>query len=153
MLIYGYRGKKCLVSQDSFNETNLWALYRYNNGHLNYNDTNSTMVRHVYCSYSTLCKFNNLLTNTYEVDENYIQNIDFVKDYLDDNQDIENSPDNKCRSIYNHLRVWYNRLSNNPDCLDEIKWQVAKTMKHYEKQEIYRVASINLKRNYYDFVV
>ena len=30
MLIYGYRGKKCPVSTDINNDTNLWALIRYN---------------------------------------------------------------------------------------------------------------------------
>lgn len=30
MLIYGYRGKKCPVSTDINNHTNLWALFRYN---------------------------------------------------------------------------------------------------------------------------
>ena len=122
-----------------------------------YNNINShgicTVLRHLQHSYSTLSKLNNSLVNTYEVNSNYIENIDFVKEYLEKNLDIENSIDSKCRNIYDHLRVWYKRLVNNPNSLDDIKWEVARTMKYYEKQEIFRVASINLKRNYQDFVV
>lgn len=152
MLIYGYRGKKCPVSTDINNHTNLWALYHYFGG--NYTGYPTSMVaRHIYCSYSTLCKFNNSLVNTYEVNDDYIMSIEFVKNYLEQNEDIENSFDSKCRSIYDHLRVWYKRLVNNPNSLGGIKWEIAKTMKYYEKQGIFTIASINLKRNYYDFVV
>ena len=152
MLIYGYRGKKSPVSTDINNHTNLWALYHYFGG--NYTGYPTSMVaRHIYCSYSTLCKFNNSLVNTYEVNDGYIMSIEFVKNYLEQNEDIENSFDSKCRNIYDHLRVWYKRLVNNPNSLNEIKWEVAKTMKYYEKQGIFTIASINLKRNYYDFVV
>ena len=115
---------------------------------MSYNDGNM-WVRHVYRTYTTLCT----LVNTYEVTDTYISSIEFVRNYLEQNTDIENSVNSKCRSIYDHLRIWYKRLVNNPNSLDDIKWKVAKTMKYYEKQEIFRVASINLKRNYYDFVV
>ena len=121
-----------------------------------FNDRNvntEIWLRHVYYSYTTLCKFNNSLVNTYEVNDSYIKSIEFVKNYLEQNQDIENSVDSKCRNIYDHLRVWYKRLINNPNSLDDIKWEVAKTMKYYEKQGVFTIASINLKRNYYDFVV
>ena len=103
--------------------------------------------------YSTLERFNSSLVNTYEVNDSYIISIEFVKKYLEENQDIVNSVDSKCRSIYDHLKVWYKRLVNNPNFLDDVKWDVAKTMKYYEKQEIFTISSINLKRNYYDFVV
>lgn len=154
MLIYGYRGKKCPVSTDINNHTNLWALIHYNEDFFQDNKINTKdWLRHVYNSYSTLERFNSSLVNTYEVNDSYIISIEFVKNYLEENQDIENSIDSKCRSIYDHLRIWYKRLVNNPNSLDDIKWEVARTMKYYEKQEIFRVASINLKRNYYDFVV
>ena len=92
MLIYGYRGKKCPVSTDINNHTNLWALYHYFGG--NYTGYPTSMVaRHIYCSYSTLCKFNNSLVNTYEVNDDYIMSIEFVKNYLEQNKDIENSFD------------------------------------------------------------
>lgn len=157
MLIYGYKGKKCLINGSFwYDNKNGWALYNYDydlmRKYLNSND-GTTLVRHVYNSYTTLCKFNNSLVSTYEVNNNYINSIEFVRNYLDKNEDIENSMDRRCRSIYDHLKVWYRRLCNNPNSLDDIKWQVAKTMKHYEKQEIFRKASINLKRNYQDFVV
>lgn len=93
------------------------------------------------------------MVSTYEVNNNYIKSIEFVKKYLEENQDIENSIDSKCRNIYDHLKVWYKRLVNNPNSLDDIKWEVARTMKYYEKQEIFRKASINLKQNYQDFVI
>ena len=93
------------------------------------------------------------MVSTYEVNNNYINSIEFVKKYLEENQDIENSIDSKCRNIYDHLRVWYKRLCTNPKSLEDVKWQVVKTMKFYEKQEIFRVASINLKQNYQDFVI
>ena len=87
------------------------------------------------------------------MNSNYINNIEFVKEYLENNLDIENSIDSKCRNIYDHLRVWYKRLVNNRNSLDDIKWEVARTMNYYEKQGIFRKASINLKRNWQDFVV
>ncbi len=156
MLIYGYKGKKSLTSEDFWNnDATRIALFRYinlPNFSLSYDDGNM-WARHVYRTYTTLCKFNSSLVNTYEVTDTYISNIEFVRNYLEQNTDIENSVDSKCRSIYDHLRIWYKRLVNNPNSLDDIKWEVAKTMKYYEKQEIFRVASINLKRNYYDFVV
>lgn len=110
-------------------------------------------LRHVFNSYRTLERFNSSLVNTYEVNDRYIISIEFVKNYLEQNQDIENSVDSKCRNIYDHLRIWYKRLVNNPNSLDDIKWEVARTMKYYEKQGIFTISSINLKRNYYDFVV
>lgn len=126
----------------------------YNIDLFNDNKVNTEIwLRHVYHSYSTLCKFNNSLVSAYEVNDSYIANIEFVKNNLEQNVDIENSVDSKCRNIYDHLRVWYKRLVNNPNSLDDIKWEVAKTMKYYEKQGIFTIASINLKRNYYDFVV
>ena len=157
MLIYGYVGKKALKTKDFWNnlQTNR-ALYCYNYNLTKANasyEKGNLLARHVYNSYTTLCKFNNSLVSTYEVNDSYIANIDFVKNYLEQNIDIENSVDSKCRNIYDHLRVWYKRLVNNSNSLDDIKWEVAKTMKYYEKQGIFTIASINLKRNYYDFVV
>lgn len=157
MLIYGYVGKKALKTKDFWNnlQTNR-ALYCYNYDLTKANATyekGNLLARHVYNSYTTLCKFNNSLVSTYEVNNNYINSIEFVKKYLEENQDIENSIDSKCRNIYDHLRVWYKRLCTNPNSLEDIKWQVVKTMKFYEKQEIFRVASINLKQNYQDFVI
>ena len=157
MLIYGYVGKKALKIKDFWNnlQTNR-ALYCYNYDLTKANATyekGNLLARHVYNSYTTLCKFNNSLVSTYEVNNNYINSIEFVKKYLEENQDIENIIDSKCRNIYDHLRVWYKRLCTNPNSLEDIKWQVVKTMKFYEKQEIFRVASINLKQNYQDFVI
>lgn len=157
MLIYGYKGDKCLKSDNcnDYTNKNLIALKNYNidlynNYSWHYFDI---LLRHIYHTYTTLCKFNNSLVSTYEVNSNYIENIVFVKEYLEKNLDIENSIDSKCRNIYDHLRVWYKRLVNNPNSLDDIKWEVARTMNYYEKQGIFRKASINLKRNWQDFVV
>lgn len=157
MLINGYKGNKCLKSDNcnDYSIKNIIAIKNYNIDI--YNNINSygvyTVLRHVYHTYNTLSKFNNSLVNTYEVNDSYIKSIEFVKNYLEQNQDIENSFDSKCRNIYDHLKVWYKRLINNPNSLDDIKWEVARTMKYYEKQGIFTIASINLKRNYYDFVV
>ncbi|MGN1000941.1 MAG: hypothetical protein ACI4OG_03290 [Bacilli bacterium] len=52
MLIYGYKGKKCLVSTNENNHTNLWALYHYFGGVYNGYPT-SMIAKHVYYSYST----------------------------------------------------------------------------------------------------
>ena len=146
MLIYGYKGDKCLKSDNCNDYTfkNLKSLYNYNP---NLRATDE-IIRHVFRSFNTLNRFNNSLVSTYEVNNNYINSIEFVKKYLEENQDIENSIDSKCRNIYDHLRVWYKRLVNNPNSLD-----VARTMNYYEKQGIFRKASINLKRNWQDFVV
>lgn len=154
MLIYGYRGKKCPTSTDFYtSQKNVRALYNYNQDLFNRCDNQELFLKHVYLSYSTLERFNSSLVNTYEVNDSYIKSIEFVKNYLEENQDIVNSIDSKCRSIYDHLKVWYKRLVNNPNSLDDIKWEVVKNMKYYEKQEIFTISSINLKRNYYDFVV
>ena len=154
MLIYGYRGKKCPTSTNFYTSPkNVRALYNYNQDLFNRCGNQELFLKHVYLSYSTLERFNSSLVNTYEVNDSYITSIEFVKNYLEENQDIVNSIDSKCRSIYDHLKVWYKRLVNNPNSLDDVKWDVAKTMKHYEKQEIFTISSINLKRNYYDFVV
>ena len=157
MLIYGYKGDKCLKSDncDDYSIKNIMAVKNYNE--YLYNNINSygfrDVLRHLYHTYNTLGKFNNSLVNAYEVNNNYINSIEFVKKYLEENQDIENSIDSKCRNIYDHLRVWDKRLCTNPNSLEDIKWQVVKTMNFYEKQEIFRVASINLKQNYQDFVI
>lgn len=150
MLIYGYKGDKDLKSDNcnDYTSKNIMSLYNYNPNYI----ATEEIIRHVFRSFNTLNRFNNSLVNIYEVNDSYIESIDFVKDYLENNLDIENSIDSKCRNIYDHLRVWYRRLCNNPNCLDDIKWQVVKTMKYYEKQGIFRVASINLKRNHQDFV-
>ena len=154
MLIYGYRGKKCPTSTNFYtSQKNVIALYNYNQDLFNKCGNQELLLKHVYLSYSTLERFNSSLVNTYEVNEDYISSLDFVKEYLEDNQDIENSIDSKCRSIYDHLKIWYKRLTNNSQSLDGIKWEVVMTMKYYEKQGIYTISSINLKRNYYDFVI
>ena len=157
MLIYGYKGKKCFVSPrlELWCDANYNAMMHYAPSYVSKNVDGYTqdLVRQIYNSFSTLCKFNNSLTHTYEINDEYINSINFVKTYLIENEDTEYSVDNKCRTVYDHLKVWYKRLVNNPNSLDDIKWEVARTMKYFEKQEIFRVASINLKRNYYDFVV
>ena len=157
MLVYGYKGKKCPTSTTYWgSQKNLLALNNYNSDLFNRCSSweeQSKFLRHVHLSYSTLCKFNNVLVNTYYIDDNFISSINFVKSYLSDNTDILTSIDYKCREIYEHLGIWYKRLIANPNCLDEIKWQVAKSMKFYENQGIFHIASINLKQNYFDFVV
>ena len=91
--------------------------------------------------------------SAYEVDDKFYSDIDFLKQNLTDNDDVVDSVDRKCRKIYSNLNIWYKRFVSNPKCLDEINWQVVKSMKFYEKQEIFSITSTNLKRNYYDFVV
>ena len=103
MLVYGYKGKKCLKSDNcnDYTTKNLIALRNYNENL--YNNINSyggdNVLRHVYHTYNTLCKFNNSLVSTYEINSDYINNIEFVKDYLENNLDIENSFDSKCTTI------------------------------------------------------
>lgn len=111
------------------------------------------MSRHIFQSYSTLCKFNNMLTYTYIIDDNLIEKMAFLNEYLTNNADIKDSIDTQCRNIYEKLELWYQNIKDNPNCLDNIKWEVAKVMKYYEKMNMYKLASINLKRNNYDFVV
>lgn len=157
MLVYGYKGKKCPTSTTYWNsEKNIKALYNYNSDlfdRCSSWEEQARFLRHVFLSYSTLCKFNNVLIDTYSVDDYFISIINFVKSYLSDNTDILTSIDYKCREIYEHLGIWYKRLIANPNCLDEIKWQVAKSMKFYENKGIFSVASINLKKNKLDFNV
>lgn len=112
-----------------------------------------TYIRHIYCSYSILCSFNNLLTSCYDVEKDYLNSNSFIEEYLLNNEDVKESKDSHCRSIYENIKIWNNRLKNNYTSLDDIKWQVAKTMKFYEKKGIFKISGINLKRNNYDFVV
>lgn len=157
MLVYGYKGKKCPTSTTYWNsQKNLLALNNYNSDLFNRCSSweeQAKFLRYVYLSYSTLCKFNNVLVDTYYIDDNFISSINFVKSYLSDNIDILTSIDYKCREIYEHLGVWYKSLIANPNCLDEIKWQIAESMRFYENQGIFSIASINLKQDYFDFVV
>lgn len=126
MLVYGYKGKKCPTSIIYWNsQKNLIALNNYNSDlfdNCNGWEGQTKLLRHVYLSYSTLCKFNNALVHTKIIDEYFITSIDFVKRYLADNIDILSSIDNKCRNIYENLSIWYKRFVSNPSCLDEIKW-------------------------------
>ena len=80
MLIYGYKGDKCLKSDNCNDYTvkNLKSLYNYNPD-LRVTDE---IIRHVFRSFNTLNRFNNSLVSTYEVNSNYINNIEFVKEYL-----------------------------------------------------------------------
>lgn len=157
MLVYGYKGKKCPTSTTYWNsQKNLLALNNYNSDLFNRCSSweeQAKFLRYVYLSYSTLCKFNNVLVDTYYIDDNFISSINFVKSYLSDNIDILTSIDYKCREIYEHLGVWYKSLIANTNCLDEIKWQIAESMRFYENQGIFSIASINLKQDYFDFVV
>lgn len=159
MLIYAYKGKKSLNNEFYFENDytqshSFWKLYNYF-GDLKwqFGVFREDIIRQIYRTYTTLCRFNNVLVDTYEITESLESKISFVKKYLQENQDITNSYDEQCKKIYNKLKKWYNRILENPNCLDEIKWEVAHLMKFYERQEIYRVASVNLKRNYYDFCV
>lgn len=157
MLVYGYKGKKCPNSTTYWNnQANLFALNTYNKTLFESCgswEEQAKFLKHVYLSYSTLCKFNNTLVNINIVDDYFITSISFVKSYIQDNIDILTSIDNKCRNIYVKLDSWYKRLVANLNCLDNIKWEVARLMKFFEKQGIFTISSINLKRNYYDFVV
>lgn len=151
MLIYKYKGDKCLKS-DNLNDysiKNYIALKNYNENLISRNVHLEEVIRQVFNTYSTLCKFNNTLVNVKEI--KYID-FEFIKEYLERNADVKDSVDSKCRSIYNNLNNWYNKI-NNDYSLDEIKWQVVKSMKFYERLGIFSVASINLKRNYYDFTI
>jgi len=154
MLIYGYKGKKCPISTNYWHcEKNLWTLYYYNSDLFNDSKVNTEIwLRQVYNTFNTLCRFNNYLVNAYVVDDKFYDEINFVKQYLTDNEDVVGSADRKCSEIYDNLNVWYKRLFANANCLDDIKTRVVKSMQFYERQEIFSVASINLKRNYYDFV-
>lgn len=92
MLVYGYKGKKCPTSTIYWNsQKNLIALNNYNSDLFNnYNgwEGQAKLLKYVYLSYSTLCKFNNALVDTKIVDEYFITSVDFVKSYLADNIDI-----------------------------------------------------------------
>lgn len=153
MLIYGYKGRKYPKSTNYCHcEKNLWALYNYNSDLFNDSKVNTEIwLRQVYNTFNTLCRFNNYLVNAYVVDDKFYNDIDFIKQYLTDNEDVVDSVDRKCREIYDNLNTWYKRILANANCLDDIKTRVVKSMQFYERQEIFSVASINLKHNYYNF--
>lgn len=175
MLIYGYKGKCCPTSITDMNEKNIYAILYYNRDVLNKGDSvgkgsdTSTLLRQVYNTYSTLCKFNNSLTSIQDKTDTTLSEKDYNKqemkrikaitdalalleDYLTKNEDIvEQSYDTKIRNIYDDLRIAYNRLSNNTDVLDEIKKKIVGSMKFYEKLGLFQVASINQQKNYDDY--
>ena len=90
MLVYSYKGKKCPTSITYWNsEKNIKALYNYNSDlfdRCSSWEEQARFLRHVFLSYSTLCKFNNVLVDTYSVDDYFISSINFVKSYLTDNK-------------------------------------------------------------------
>lgn len=151
MLIYKYKGDKCLKSNNlnDYSIKNCVALKNYNENLISKDAHLEEVIRQVFNTYNTLCKFNNTLVNVKDI--NY-GDFEFVKEYLESNADVKNCIDSKCRSIYDNLNNWYNKI-NNDYSLDEIKWQVVKSMKFYERLGIFSIASINLKRNYYDFTI
>lgn len=155
MLVYSYKGKKALKNDYIWHDPQIISAlccYNYDLVSNYYNNVDGPVIlKHVYRSYFTLCRFNNALVDTYAITEDFENKVSFVKDYLQENPDIKESVDIQCIKIYNKLEQWHNRLLNNSNCLDEVKWEVVHLMKFYENQSIYRIASINLKRNYYDF--
>lgn len=157
MLVYSYKTKKCPLSTSYWhNNRNLMALNNYNKDlfeRCSGWQGQAKFLKDVFLSYSTLCEFNNSLTDITTVDDYFITSLDFVKVYIRDNVDILTSIDNKCRKIYEDLDRWYKRLIANPECLDSIKMEVVRCMKFHERQGMFKISSINLKRNYYDFVV
>lgn len=155
MLVYVYKGNKAPNNDHIWHDPQVWsALCSYDYDLVSkksYEMPISTILKHVYRSYSTLCQFNNALVDTYGITANFKTKIAFVEKYLQENKDIKESIDIQCRKIYDKLEWWYKRLLTNSNCLDEIKWEVVRLMKFYEKQDIYRISSINLKRNRQDF--
>ena len=82
----------------------------------------------VFNTYNTLCRFNNTLVNAKDI--NY-SDFEFVKEYLESNADVKNCIDSKCRSIYDNLNNWHNKI-NNDYSLDEIRElepQIAESLK------------------------
>lgn len=77
MLIYGYKGDKCLKSDncDDYTIKNLKSLYNYNP---NLRATHE-ILRHVFHSFNPLNRFNNSLVNTYKVTDNYISSIELLE--------------------------------------------------------------------------
>ena len=84
----------------------MWALIYYNIELFNDSKVNREIwLRQVYNTFNTLCKFNNYLVNAYEVDDKFYSDIDFLKQYLIDNEDVVDSVDRKCREIYRNLNI------------------------------------------------
>ena len=160
MLIYGYKGKCCPTSTLSTSEKNVFALVMYNNnilgkdGGLPTKFIEETYLRQVYNTYSTLCKFNNLL-----VSDDIENSLSLLNDYLTNNEDIATQTyDSKIRGIYDDLRVCRNRLQDNSNSLSDIKKKIVSLMKHYSRfqgteswKNLFQVASINQQINYDDY--
>lgn len=172
MLAYVYKGKKSLKPGGIYCSNNQFIMFHYYYYPTSYNieencyycikkcndiyvryETENQLTENIYICHETLKQFNNTLAITYDINDNFIIKFSFIKEYLQEHDNIKQSIDEECKKIYTKLENWYHRITSNPNCLNEIKWEVAKIMKHYEKQDIYKVASTNLKRNYYDFVV
>ncbi|MFV0275450.1 MAG: hypothetical protein ACK5HL_04360 [Bacilli bacterium] len=154
MLIYGYKGKCCPTSSSDMHDKNVRAILYYNRDVLNKGTSidikggHSLLLRQVYNTYNTLCKFNNLL-----VSDNIQDSLSLLNNYLTNNEDVaEQNYDSKIRGIYDTLKIAYNRLSNNIDTLDDIKKKVVASMKFYEKLDLFQVASINQQKNYDDYI-
>ncbi len=107
MLIYGYVGKKALKNDDFWNNlhTNR-ALYYYNYELTKENATyekGRLLARHVYNSYSTLCRFNNSLTSTYEVDDKEVRKFVAYLDRFVRQTSSKNDINYRISSLYNYI--------------------------------------------------
>lgn len=160
MLIYGYRGKASMNST-RFTDKNFFVLCMYhsikrrNSGW--YMDRARIGIRQVYNTMKTFEKFNNYLIDAYNTEEKPLKlELAFLDNYLKENNDIISSPcvdmNGICSYIYKKLSKWYDRLTDSIDNLDNVKWEVVKEMKYFEKMGLFHIASINQQKNYDDFI-
>lgn len=147
MLIYNYKGKKSLISNDDGNNNrNLLALHKYNKTLFKSTSNSQKLLDDVYYSYTTLCNFNNLL-----VKDEYAKAISLLQSFIINHEHVKNSEDINCVNIYRSLTKWLRELENERISNDIVKNSVVKIMQIYEKEGIYKISGCNLKSNYYDF--
>ena len=147
MLIYNYKGKKSLISNDDGNNNrNLLALYKYNKTLFKLTSNYQKLLDDVYYSYTTLCDLNNLL-----VKDEYGKAISLLQSFITNHEPVKNSEDINCVNIYRSITKWLRELENERISNDIVKNSVVKIMQIYEKEGIYKISGCNLKSNYYDF--
>lgn len=151
MILYNCRTKKLPTTPNfDYNQTNQLKMFKYNFELMNNpklrKHSQQRITEDVYYTYNALVTFNNSLAKK--------DNLAFegIKYYIDSHIEIKQSDDNKCKTYYEKMEVWYKRYMSNPtpEQYKIICDEIQQLMKFLTKQEIIKESGCNLKRNYID---
>lgn len=149
MIIYSTKTNKLPVSDDIlYSSSNFFKLYCYDKNLLCCGkgfEYQKRFAKDVFNTYYSLVNFNNLL------DVNVHNAFLELNIFIEDNPEIKNSVDFRCRSLYDEMEYWNNKykLDSSSESVKQICDKVQKLLEQLEKQEIVKKSSCNLKKNYY----